>query len=157
MTFGSYTVGGTSYNYRTAQLTSGSSITAGSKTYSLTATDNGGSTPTQGLLTGSPAINAANPCTIAIDQRGLPRPNPCDAGAYEFGDSPTLTSLAPSSAMQGGGSFTLIVTGTGFISGTVALWNGSVRSTTVLNTTTLSVAIPAGDLAAAGQLPPAAA
>ena len=47
MTFGSYTVGGTSYNYRTAQLTSGSSITAGSKTYSLTATDNGGSTQTK--------------------------------------------------------------------------------------------------------------
>ena len=47
MTFGSYTVGGVSYNYRSAQLTSGSSITAGSKTYSLTATDNGGSTQTK--------------------------------------------------------------------------------------------------------------
>jgi hypothetical protein len=47
MTFGSYTIGGVSYNYRSAQLTSGSSITAGSKTYSLTATDNGGSTQTK--------------------------------------------------------------------------------------------------------------
>ena len=47
MTFGSYTIGGTTYNYRSAQLTSASSITGGSKTYSLTATDNGGSTQTK--------------------------------------------------------------------------------------------------------------
>jgi uncharacterized repeat protein (TIGR01451 family)/CSLREA domain-containing protein len=57
--------------------------------------NNGGSTQTRALQTGSPAIDAGAPagCTgaggapIAIDQRGAPRPypsgGPCDIGAYE--------------------------------------------------------------------------
>lgn len=61
--------------------------------------DNGGPTPTQALLPGSPAIDAGNPagCTDAIgdpllvDQRGSPRPADgngegtavCDVGAFE--------------------------------------------------------------------------
>ena len=56
----------------------------------------GGSTPTILLLSGSPAIDAGNPsgCTdqqghlLTTDQRGMPRPDPgdaggCDMGAYE--------------------------------------------------------------------------
>jgi hypothetical protein len=58
--------------------------------------NNGGPTQTQGLLSGSPAIDAGNPggCTdgqghlLTTDQRGEPRPDPedtggCDMGAYE--------------------------------------------------------------------------
>jgi hypothetical protein len=58
--------------------------------------NNGGPTPTMALLPGSPAIDAGNPsgCTdgqghlLKIDQRGMPRPDPedaggCDMGAYE--------------------------------------------------------------------------
>lgn len=56
---------------------------------------NGGETPTQSLLAGSPAINAGNPagCTdasgapLSRDQRGATRPAPagtrCDIGAFE--------------------------------------------------------------------------
>ena len=52
--------------------------------------NNGGPTQTMALLAGSPAINAGNPsgCTdgagneLTTDQRGVPRPNPCDMGAY---------------------------------------------------------------------------
>jgi hypothetical protein len=57
---------------------------------------NGGPTPTQALLSGSPAIDAGNPngCTdnnghlLNTDQRGKPRPDKedtggCDMGAYE--------------------------------------------------------------------------
>ena len=50
--------------------------------------DNGGATPTHALLAGSPAINAASPCTVGVDQRGLPRSNPCDVGSYEAGITP---------------------------------------------------------------------
>jgi hypothetical protein len=57
--------------------------------------NNGGSTQTIALLSGSPAIEAIRlaSCTdqenpLATDQRGLPRPNAgeavCDSGAYEF-------------------------------------------------------------------------
>ncbi len=56
--------------------------------------NNGGSTDTHALLSGSPAIDAGNPagCTdhlgnpLTTDQRGVPRPQgtACDMGAYEF-------------------------------------------------------------------------
>jgi Zn-dependent metalloprotease len=55
--------------------------------------DNGGSTFTQALITGSPAINAGNPAVpgsggnacLATDQRGVTRPGGirCDIGSYE--------------------------------------------------------------------------
>jgi hypothetical protein len=54
--------------------------------------DNGGATMTHALLPGSPAIDAipAEGCTLAIDQRGVPRPvfvasadTSCDIGAFE--------------------------------------------------------------------------
>jgi CSLREA domain-containing protein len=57
--------------------------------------DNGGPTPTEALLAGSPAIDAGDPagCTnllgnpLSTDQRGVSRPQPaagrCDIGAYE--------------------------------------------------------------------------
>jgi hypothetical protein len=44
--------------------------------------DNGGSSRTFALGSGSPAIGHAHDCP-ATDQRGLPRANPCDTGAYE--------------------------------------------------------------------------
>ena len=53
--------------------------------------DNGGPTQTMALLPGSAAIDAGEaPCLsasgqpLATDQRGLPRGNPCDIGAFEL-------------------------------------------------------------------------
>jgi len=60
--------------------------------------DNGGSTFTHALLSGSPAIDAGNPAAPgsggnaceATDQRGLSRPqgDSCDMGSYEVGNLP---------------------------------------------------------------------
>jgi hypothetical protein len=44
---GSYTVDGVAYNYRSAQLTASSSLSAGSKSYSLTLADSAGNSRTQ--------------------------------------------------------------------------------------------------------------
>ncbi|MFN8534783.1 MAG: choice-of-anchor Q domain-containing protein [Dehalococcoidia bacterium] len=89
--------------------------------------DNGGPTLTQALLTGSPAINTANSCPASgVDQRGVPRGAPCDVGAYEVGGKPVLTLLVPPSTMQGSGGVLPRWRGVAS-SGTVALWQGSVR------------------------------
>ena len=56
--------------------------------------DNGGPTQTRALLTGSPAIGAADDTACAgvaksVDQRGVTRPQGthCDIGAYEYQDA----------------------------------------------------------------------
>jgi Ca2+-binding RTX toxin-like protein len=44
---------------------------------------NGGPTQTHALAAGSPALDRGEGCA-ATDQRGAPRPTPCDIGAYEL-------------------------------------------------------------------------
>lgn len=44
---------------------------------------NGGFTPTMGIPSSSPAINAGSGCS-AFDQRGVARVGACDAGAFEY-------------------------------------------------------------------------
>ena len=49
--------------------------------------DNGGPTKTHALLPGSPAIDATGACPAELhgtDQRGAPRDEHCDSGAYEY-------------------------------------------------------------------------
>src|SRR5690349_18353403 len=58
--------------------------------------------------------------------------------------------LNPASTLPGGSSFTLKVTGTGFVSGSTVRWNGLTRSTTFISSSALSATIPASDIAAAG-------
>src|SRR5262249_55622792 len=67
--------------------------------------NNGGSTQTQALLTGSPAIDAipVASCAVNADQRGVARPqgNGCDIGAFEASFTaqqniaPAVTATAP--------------------------------------------------------------
>ena len=47
--------------------------------------DNGGPSPTHALLPGSPALGIVDRPLLCrgTDQRGTPRPVPCDSGAYE--------------------------------------------------------------------------
>src|SRR5262249_6583295 len=63
---------------------------------------------------------------------------------------PNITSLSLSSAVAGGAAFTLVVSGSGFVSGSAVRWNGSNRSTTFISNTQLSASIPASDIANAG-------
>jgi hypothetical protein len=63
---------------------------------------------------------------------------------------PVLSTLAPSSALQGGPTFTLTVTGSGFMSASTVRWNGSSRQTTFVSATQLTARIRDTDLIAAG-------
>jgi CSLREA domain-containing protein len=74
--------------------------------------DNGGPTWTHALLPGSPAIDAGNPagCTddsgnpLTTDQRGVARPQRarCDIGAFEFDDTPPITTASISGTPASG-------------------------------------------------------
>lgn len=63
---------------------------------------------------------------------------------------PTVTTLNPSSRTAGSGAFTLTVTGTNFVAGSVIRWNGANRTTTFVSSTSLTAAITATDVQAAG-------
>jgi len=84
-----------------------------------------------------PGGGTSLPLTFTIDP---PPPNP----------TPTLTSISPTSADAGGPSFTLTVTGSGFVASSSVLWNGSHLSTTFVDATTLSASVPAERLASVG-------
>jgi hypothetical protein len=114
--------------------------------------DNGGGSLTHALLAGSPAIDQSSTCP-PTDQRGLTRIAPCDIGAYESGIAPSITSIVPQVATALDPGFTLSVNGSGFITGTVVLWNGSPRQTMVVSATLLAATIAAGDLIAAITVP----
>jgi peptidoglycan/xylan/chitin deacetylase (PgdA/CDA1 family) len=66
--------------------------------------------------------------------------------------SPSLqiTSLSPSSTLAGSAGFTLQVTGSNFVSGSVVRWNGAARTTTFVSSTQLQAAITAADVASPG-------
>jgi hypothetical protein len=64
--------------------------------------------------------------------------------------SPTITTISPSTAVAGSGGFTLVITGTNFVNGSVVRWNGIDRLTTFVSSTRLEAAISASDVATAG-------
>ena len=59
---------------------------------------------------------------------------------------PAISSLVPSSAVARGAAFRMTITGSGFLPGSVVLWNGSERPTTFIDPNRLQVRIPATDL-----------
>jgi hypothetical protein len=63
---------------------------------------------------------------------------------------PTITSLAPTAAYEGGPAFTLTVAGAQFISSSQVVWNGNAVATAFVSSTSLTAQIPASDLSSAG-------
>jgi hypothetical protein len=63
---------------------------------------------------------------------------------------PSISSLSPNSVIAGAAAFTLTVNGANFVAGSLVKWNGSDRTTTFVNATTLSAQISASDAASAG-------
>jgi len=65
---------------------------------------------------------------------------------------PSLSSISPASVSAGSAAFTLTLTGSGFISGSVVRVNGVNRTTTLVNSTQLTAQISASDVAAGANL-----
>jgi trimeric autotransporter adhesin len=68
----------------------------------------------------------------------------------EKNSAATLVSSSLTSIQHGAGNTLLTLTGSNFVPGVAVTWNGSYRTTTIVDSTHVSVAIPASDLAAAG-------
>jgi hypothetical protein len=76
-----------------------------------------------------------------------------NGGLYIQNPPPAATSLSPQNVFVGSQAFTLTVTGTRFVPGSVVQANGSPRPTTFVSQTQLRAAIPASDLTQIGDLP----
>jgi Domain of unknown function (DUF4214) len=71
------------------------------------------------------------------------------SGALNFtvnNPAPTLSSLAPTSAIVGGAAFTLTVNGSNFVNGAVVKFNGSNRTTSFVGSSQLTAQITAADI-----------
>ena len=64
---------------------------------------------------------------------------------------PTLTTIAPTSATAGGPAFSLTLTGTNFVSGSVATWNNTKLLTAVNSGTSLTAQVTPDLITAAGN------
>lgn len=70
--------------------------------------------------------------------------------APEKNPKPVINSVSPTAMLTGSRAITLTVSGTGFVDGSVARWNGADRPTAYISPTELRVEIPAADVAKAG-------
>ena len=103
------------------------------------------------------AISAADIGTVGTASVTVfnPTPGGGTSGSLSFtilapNPAPSLTGLSPSSATAGGSAFTIAVSGSGFINGSVVRWNGSDRTTTYVSASQLTAAITAADIATTG-------
>src|SRR6266700_4070512 len=148
-----------------------SSATAGTGAFTLTVNGNGfmngsvvywkGTSRTTTYVSGTQLQAAISTADIAVAGTAQvmvfnPAPGGGNSGNMAFtisqGDNltPSITSLAPSSATAGTGAFTLTVNGNGFVNGSVVYWKGTSRTTTYVSGTQLQAAISTADIAVAG-------
>lgn len=131
--------------------------------------NNGGPTDTMALIPASPAVDAGNPCVVnsfcplfnppaplLTDQRDSSFPRlfgvSVDIGAYELAvPEPVITSISPLQIAAGTNDFDIVITGSGFVNGSIVQWAGENRPTTFVSPTELRARISAADVQTAGQ------
>jgi hypothetical protein len=104
------------------------------------------------------AITAAEIATAGSDPVTVTNPTPgggtSAASTFTVNNpTPTISSLSPTGATAGGAAFTLTVNGTNFVSTSAVKFNGTAVTTTFVNATQVTAAIPATDIVTAGTYP----
>lgn len=144
---------------------SGTSVNAGSPAFTLTVFGagfvsgatvdwNGTALPTSFVtstkLTAS--VSATDVATAGTFSITVVDPGAISSAASTFTVNavPVVSGISPGTATAGGAAFTLTVTGTGFVSGSVIAWKGATLVTTYVSGTKLTAAVPASDIATAG-------
>jgi parallel beta-helix repeat protein len=87
----------------------------------------------------------------AVDSVAIPGSGSSGGGTTD-NPVPAIMSIDPDTVSVGDPGFTLTVTGTGFIEGSIASVEGETRSTVYIDANTIQVGILAGDVDAAGDL-----
>jgi YVTN family beta-propeller protein len=64
--------------------------------------------------------------------------------------TPTITTISPNSAVVGGAAFTLTINGTNFVASSMVNFGGAAPTTTFVNSTQLTAAIPASSIVSTG-------
>lgn len=98
-------------------------------------------------------IVTAGTVNVAVNN---PAPGGGTSGNVTFTISnpvPAITSINPTSATAGGATFSLVVTGTGFVSNSKVNFNGTVVTTAFNSSTQLSASITAAEIATGGTFP----
>ena len=143
------------------------SISAGAPQFNLVVNGNGfksGATVSFGGVSVNTTFGSANQLTAVIPATLVRNAGPVavivtnpDGAAsdpFTFIVNPfSLTSINPSTANAGGDSFTMTLTGVGFLSGATATFNGTSLATTYVNSTTLTASVPASLIAVGGNAP----
>ncbi|MDX2034450.1 MAG: pre-peptidase C-terminal domain-containing protein [Blastocatellia bacterium] len=108
------------------------------------------------LTTQIPASDAAAAATLSVQVVNPPPggglSNVVSLEVRRRNPIPRLTSISPDTASAGGNGFTLVVTGTGFVRGSVVRVNGQERVTDFVSETALAAQITAADIASGGVL-----
>ena len=107
---------------------------------------------TQNLLLGqlqAADVQTGKTYSVTVRRPGQPTSNP--ATLTITNPVPSVTSLSAFDAIKGSSGFSLNVTGSGFVPGSIVKFNGSNRVTTFLGATLLAVQILNADLSAAGS------
>jgi hypothetical protein len=98
------------------------------------------------VTAGTPNVTVTNPA---------PTPGPSGPQVFTISSPnnpvPTIASLGPTHA-PGGAAFTLTINGTNFVAKSVINFNGKPETTTFVSTTQISAALPASDVAMAGNV-----
>ena len=98
LTSGTYSAGGTAYNYRSAALTAAATLAAGSDAYTVTSTDNAGNSGTQNYTT---TIDNTAPTAVDVQSTNV---SGGTVGRVEQGDTLKLTysgAIDPYSILAG--------------------------------------------------------
>ncbi len=100
----------------------------------------------------SPAASGARTGSVTVTDVALDSPHVIAVSGFGLGNPVPLVNqpLLPTSALPGTPGLNLVVTGTGFVPGSVVYWRGTPRVTQYISGTQLSAALTTADLAAPG-------
>jgi hypothetical protein len=108
---------------------------------------NPSTTPSSQIATLSFDNFGVNPPVVVMMLLRGPFVAPQELGASS---AASLTSSSATTITHGSGNTMLTLTGSNFLPGVAVTWNGSYRTTTIVDATHVTVAIPASDLTSTG-------